>query len=525
MKTRKKKYSLLLLGLMLFPLNTYALNKTETIYTHLDYQGKKEQTVVSNHLSFIGDTDVQDETELKEILNISGEEKFNMDGNRLTWNPLGKDIYYQGKTDKTMPIETKVTYFLDGKESKLDDIIGKEGHIAIEYHFQNKEKNRVNINGTMETIYTPFITTLGTVIKGKDTKNIEVNNGKIVGTGSRTIVVGFASPGLYSSTKIDEFKSLDMIKIEFDTSSFELGTTYLVSTPKLIEKKDFAFFDKVDSLKNNIDLLQDNALLLETGAKDLEKGAHQLKAGTGSLANNLSTLTKSVKALKEGSVSLNDGLRKINEAIASMELEIDKQASIEDLTKLKNANSKAINTLLTTTGKTFEELTNIYTSYGLSSYTGNDTTLMNVKATYEMIALLNENNRAIDISIETATTMATKINAMLTPLKDNLKALEAGSTTLATGMSQLDLGVQKLYEGALTLDAGSEKLNTGSTTLSQGTTTFKTEGIDKLKNYANTLKTYSDRTEAILNMSKHYNGFTSTNANETIFVSMIDSRR
>ena len=78
MLNMKKVYKLLTmmvtLSIAVSPLNVFALTKTETVYTTLNGYGEVSKSTVSNHLSFIGDQEIQDETYLKEILNINGDE-------------------------------------------------------------------------------------------------------------------------------------------------------------------------------------------------------------------------------------------------------------------------------------------------------------------------------------------------------------------------------------------------------------------------------------------------------------------
>lgn len=522
MKKKKIKICFLTLGLLLTPFDTLALNKTETIYSNLEYDGSLKNSVISNHLSFIGDKEIEDETELKDILNINGEEKYTLKENRLTWENSGNDIFYRGSLEKTQPIEVEIEYYIDGKKEKIENVIGKEGHIRIIYKLKNNQKNKMNINGQTETIYTPFMTTLGTIIKGKDTKNIAVENGKVIDTGSRTIVVAFASPGLYESTKIEELKNLNKIVIEFDTKSFELGTAYIVSTPKLLEKKDLSIFKKFDALESNVNMLKTNMNLLDKGAKELEKGALQLQTGSATLSDSLLQAVTSIGELKIGSINLNQGLAQVKKTLANTKVELEKN-STEELKELKKANNYTINSLIASTGKTFEELTAIYTGNNLNSYTGTDTTLLNVKNTYELAGLLNKNNQAIDTSLKMADEMSTKIDSMLHSLTEILNSLETGSSQLANGLTQLETGIQKIYAGSKDLKIGSQKLSEGSITLSNGTTTFKTEGIDKLGSYAHTFKTYSSRAEALVNLSRKYAGFASNNSDETLFVYQVKS--
>lgn len=72
MKTENIKGITLLALSALLPLNTRALEKSEMVYTNLDYDGSVKTSTVTNHLSFVGSDDFVDESELKDILNLNG---------------------------------------------------------------------------------------------------------------------------------------------------------------------------------------------------------------------------------------------------------------------------------------------------------------------------------------------------------------------------------------------------------------------------------------------------------------------
>lgn len=42
---------------------------------------------------------------------------------------------------------TKVTYYLDGKEIKPEDLAGKSGKVKIRFDYTNNESRTVNIDG------------------------------------------------------------------------------------------------------------------------------------------------------------------------------------------------------------------------------------------------------------------------------------------------------------------------------------------------------------------------------------------
>lgn len=507
--------SCLTAGLAFVPTNTLAYQKSETIYTNLNYDGTVEKTSVTNHLSFTGNSNLEDDSELLEILNISGEEKYAKEGNKLTWSPLDKDIFYRGSTSKTLPISTEVKYYLDGEEKDVSTMIGKSGHVKIEYRFKNESKNYTSINGRMETIYTPFMTNVATVLDS-NVKNISVTNGKVTSTGSRSTIVAIASPGLYESTKLKEFKTFDKVTIEYDTESFALKTTYIVSTPKLLEEQDLSIFSKMNSLSQNVDTLKTNIAKIEEGAKALEEGTKELKSGSTTLTENLEKASLSMKMLQSGAVSLDKGIDKVIEALSNAKDALSSSNSSE-LVLLKTKNDTAIKSLaskIAATGITADSL-----DIACRDMTNSNPLLAN--ETVEMYCLLNANNEAVSTIAEQSSTLGKEIDALI----DGLKGIKTGSTTLSTGLETMSQGLDKLYAGSKALETGSQKLVSGATTLSRGTTTYKKDGIDKLANYANTLKTYSNRAEAIVKMSKNYKGFSSTKSDDVLFVSMIPSYR
>lgn len=511
------------IGIALMPFDTLALDKKETVYTNLNYDGSVEYTTVSNHLSFIGDTNIDDMTELKNILNINGDEAFTKDENGITWENKGRDILYRGSTDKSLPIRTQIKYYLNGEEKNIDEMIGKSGKITIEYTFNNDQKNYVSINGKMETLYTPFVTMVASVLKS-DCKNISIENGKIVSTGSRTMVVGLSSPGLYHSTKIEGFKNLDTVTLNFETESFELGTTYIVSTPKILSEADIDILSKIDSTYDSVDLLKSNMITIENGAKELETGAQSLFDGSNTLTNSLRQVSESSKQLRNGSktinVALDEMIKSLN--IAKDELSIQNgQSSLDNISKLKNMNTSTLNSLMV--GIEAQGITEERLSQACSDSTQTDPLLGDEHV--RMACLLKMNNRTLDESIEIYKKTSAMLNAKLDALLSGLIELRSGTGNLDNGITSMSTGLNKIYIGSQNLSEGSQKLKIGATNLSGGTTMFREQGIEKIVDLANSVKAYSDRAKALKKFSQSYDGYSSNNADETVFVSMINSYR
>ena len=158
--------------------NDVAAEKEETVYVVADPDGTPNEVIVSDWLkNYLGADTIEDVSDLTDIENVKGDEKFtqNADGT-LTWQADGNDIYYQGKTDRDLPIEMKMTYYLDGEEITPEELAGKSGKVTIRADYTNKEKAE---NG----VYVPFAAVTGMMLN-KNFTNVEVTNGKVVSDGN-----------------------------------------------------------------------------------------------------------------------------------------------------------------------------------------------------------------------------------------------------------------------------------------------------------------------------------------------------
>ena len=201
----------------------------------------------------------------------------------------GEDVK-QEETEKKLPLESKITYKLDGKEIKPEELLGKSGEVKIKIEYKNKSAKNVVINGKSETLYTPFMVTLGTIINNKNNKNIKVSKGgRIVENGDKTVIVGAIFPGLEESLnlsgKLSKIEFPDSIEITMDAKNFEMSNIMTYATPKVLtEDIEWSelddLFNKVNELQNGINTIEDGAKELNKGTKQLDDGAKELKKGT-----------------------------------------------------------------------------------------------------------------------------------------------------------------------------------------------------------------------------------------------------
>ena len=133
-------------------------DKTETVYVDANADGSAKKITVKDWLRRNGDGEIMDFSNLKDIKNTEGDEEYtqNADGT-ITWENKGEDISYEGTSNQQLPVTTKVTYYLDGKEIKPEDLAGKSGKVKIRFDYTNNESRTVNIDGKDLEVKVPFL--------------------------------------------------------------------------------------------------------------------------------------------------------------------------------------------------------------------------------------------------------------------------------------------------------------------------------------------------------------------------------
>jgi putative membrane protein len=218
----------------------------------------------------------------------------------------GETTTNQSTSDKTAPVSIKVTYKLNGVETKPEDMIGKSGKVTIRYDYTNNEKKNITVNGKSQIAYVPFTMITGTLLPTDKFSNVEVTNGKVSKVGDNIIALGMAMPGLKDTLNLKfDGESLDMdipeyFEISADVEDFELDMSMSVATTSTL---------------NDIDTDDFSLAKLEDKMNELQSAADQLTDGTVTLQNGTQTLSDSIPALTDGVNQLNDGASQLKDGI------------------------------------------------------------------------------------------------------------------------------------------------------------------------------------------------------------------
>ena len=498
--------------------NAQKISKDESVYVNADESGATTKITVSNWLKNAGiNGTINDESDLKDIQNVKGDETFTQNGDDVQWSAGSNDIYYQGTTDKELPVGVEIKYELDGKEIAAKDLLGQSGKLKITVSYTNKSKSTQTINGEKQEMYTPFVMATGIILPDDKFSNVEVDDGKIINEGSNNIVVGFGMPGMAESLDLDEDaadKLPEGFTVTADVTNFSIGNTITFASPSILSDLELDDIDDLDDLENKLEKLvdssedlvdgskklsnkmgeledkfddyQDGEKSLNKGIKDLVNGGTTLKKGVKDYTNGVDTLAKGTQSYVNGAKQITDGNKKLYEAVKDM------PSSYKEFSDGLQAYTKGVDTLADT--KTAKQLTDGADAVTAGIGTLNEN-LGKLESSYDNYKLLADGLKAQAAQISDPTQKATilayvqKLEELYRGQKASVGALVSATnkeSTLKAGASQVAVGIKKVMTGAQTLSGNSATLRSADQKLTSSIATL-TASVKKLSEGSKTL--------------------------------------
>ena len=397
--------------------NTAATTGTDTAYVIEMAAGSTEATItqaITNELAVSNKSTLATNTrqETVYVFNDASGNKNHITVNEKITDANGNETLNKTESSENAPVTMKVTYKLDGKEIKPEDLAGKSGKVTIRFDYTNNQKKTVTINGKKQTVAVPFTMITGMMLPTDVFSNVEVTNGKLTKVGDNIVAIGMTMPGLKDTMNLKfNDKSLDLdipeyFELTADVKNFSLDMTMSVATSNLLSDMN-ADDITLDDLKKTVASLDDAATQLADGTVTLQDGTQQLSDAIPALTDGVDQLNTGASSLKDGIYAYADGAASAYEGSVSL-----------------NDNMK--------------------------TYADGIGTLYNT---------LKDNN--FDSSVASAA--------------DGASELAAGAVTLDAGIDSALSGAGALVTGADTLSGGLTKLEAGSDQLAAGTNKLKTD--------------------------------------------------
>ena len=418
-------------------------DKDESVYLISDANGNVNKTIVVDHLKNKDKKDtLEDASNLSDIENVKGKEKFTQSGDKLTWQAGGKDIYYQGTATEEPHVTQKVTYYLDGKEISPEDLAGKSGKVKIRFDYTNTTSYTETVNGEKQTVSVPFAAITGLVL-GDGFENIEVTNGKAEVSNSSSVVLGYALPGLKDSLGIKDgdldgdVNIPEYMEMTADVENFSMpaAMTFVVNA------SDYVSTDGIDTsdLDDMINDLKDASTQLQDGSKTLAEGTDTLADGLSTLQSKLGTFASGVGTLQSGLKTYTDGVSTLSGGLNT--LGNSTGALVSGADKLNSGAGQ-----LASGSATLKDGLKTYTDGASQLNTGLNQLNDNTGSLATGVTSLNDGAKTLSDGINAANKGAAGVSAGAAQLKTSIDTAKTGADSLAAGAKQVDEGVGQLTQ-------------------------------------------------------------------------------
>ena len=512
--------------LAIAPLNARAAEsqtptaKDETVYVYTDATGSIKDAEVSVTLkNDSAASELRDSSNLSDIKS-KDDVAFTRTDDAIVWAADGKNVSYTGKTNEKAPITLNVTYSLDGKTVTPEQLAGKSGRVTIRYEFENHTSSSADINGTCQTVYTPFTCISAIMLDGDDFKNVSVENCKVINDGDDMIVAGYAIPGLKESLgDISENASIpESFSITADVTDFELKSTMTVVTAGLLSDVDAdslgldlnidtsALTDAMNQLIEGSDGLSKGLDTLAESLNGLEDGTSAIKQGTETIGNSLSVLAgeEGLKKLADYEYAISDAIGQIADSADDM-----KGSLLEASSELAQA-AEAQQAFDGASGIMAEHMAEIVGEGKLSPEE-----YESVMTALGMGSQMSTSVSEVAAQLEGAASSIDDLKASVEELQSNAAAVaseieNAASSVekLAIGANELEGYADQLNQAAPALTEGTQAAADGSKTLTDGLRTFNDEGVSQIADaIQDEFGGAADRVNALADAAKSYTNF------------------
>ena len=265
--------------------------------------------------------ELADRTMLTDIQNVGGNETFTLEGETLIWKADGKNVTYQGTSDKTPAVLPSVTLTLDGEEISAADLKEKNGEAVLTVTYRTAGE-------------APALALSVLPLPEEGISDLKTENAAVLTEADRSVLVGWAVPNIDDSLQLPASFSAS-----FHADHADLGwmLTFCSSDPLEAACREIDSRINVDpdaalqEITSLLTALRDGADLPETegktkeiadrinelnkGLKDLDAGAVKLADGAQQVSDGAIALNTGLGTLKKNNEALNGGAEKIFAAI------------------------------------------------------------------------------------------------------------------------------------------------------------------------------------------------------------------
>ena len=266
--------------------------------------------------------ELADRTMLNGIQNVGGNEAFTLEGETLTWKADGKNVIYQGTSDKVPAVLPVATLTLDGEEISAADLKEKIGEAVLTVTYRTEGQVPVLVLSVMP-------------LPEEGISDLKAENAAVLTEAERSVLVGWAVPNMdatlqlpasFSATFHADHADLGWMMTfcssdPLEAACREIDARVGDSDPEALLKEATAL---LTALKDGTELpategktkeITDKINELNKGLNDLDAGALQLAEGAQQVSDGAAALNTGLGTLEKNNEALNSGAEQIFAAI------------------------------------------------------------------------------------------------------------------------------------------------------------------------------------------------------------------
>lgn len=286
----------------------------ETIYVKIASDGDIESIDMVTKVS--GADDVYTiYGELADIKTLTEGAVYKQEEEKIIWDLSGTkgDFYFQGKITKPLPINIKITHYLNGQTVSPEEIVGKAGRYAVKINVDDNPEAEAAQKGR-------YLVQIQIQVDSSKMKNINAQEAFAITTGKFIQLVWTVMPGESGE-----------VLLEYDTETLETGNiTITLAEYQTAIPKDFLILaenigtmgeslievaDGTESIYFGLIETETGAKKLYNGMKDLETGSKELKDGFDLYKSGLTDYVNGIGIISENLTGAVEGINNINAGV------------------------------------------------------------------------------------------------------------------------------------------------------------------------------------------------------------------
>ncbi len=275
--------------------------KNETVYVVLDPEGKVVDQRIVNRIYRCQDEKaekIKDYGSYTAISNMTSDAEPVLQDSIVLWDSellQEGDIYYEGITGKSLPVDFQIDYYLDGKSIEAAALAGRSGKLQIAI----KVRNNLAVEGAVtyrdyhgentqqkDTNYIPLLVQGTYTADLNRFSEIEVTDGTGIVTGQNMSISFMAFP--YPEAEI---------VLSMQGEEIELNQIMLVIIPQLPPIPEVDMEDDLVELIDGISAVSEGLTGLHDGADQIYQGLDQFRNKSNEMLSKIEPLLSLIEEL------------------------------------------------------------------------------------------------------------------------------------------------------------------------------------------------------------------------------------